>query len=255
MVRLGTMLVGAMLASQAGIAAGQAGSAGPERVAVLELFTSEGCSSCPPADDLLRQVDGRQTAAGQLIVGISEHVTYWNSLGWRDPFSADQFTARQSAYSNRFSLQGVYTPQMVLNGRQEFVGSNSAALEQALREDAAQQHADLRIVSVTQAGDGVTVRFALKAAAQTRPLEIQAVLTDDRDRSSVLRGENSGRSLVHVSVAREMALVARASGNTEQTVHLALPPNFRAGGGGHHLVLFAQQPRQGEIVGAATMPL
>src|SRR5580704_5019708 len=91
---------------------------------LIELFTSEGCSDCPPADELLRQVSGRQTEDGQLIVGISEHVTYWNNLGWRDPFSADQYTERQNAYRTRFGLESVYTPQMVVNGREQFVGSD-----------------------------------------------------------------------------------------------------------------------------------
>jgi hypothetical protein len=99
---------------------------------LIELFTSEGCSDCPPADELLRQVSGCQTEDGQLIVGISEHVTCWNSLGWRDPFSVDQHTERQNAYCTHFGLESVYTPQMVLNGREQFVGSDRRALVAAL---------------------------------------------------------------------------------------------------------------------------
>jgi len=103
---------------------------------LIELFTSEGCSDCPPADDLLRQVSGRQTEDGQLIVGISEHVTYRNSLGWRDPFSDDQYTDRQNAYGAHFGLDSVYTPQMVVNGREQFVGSDRRALVAALASEA-----------------------------------------------------------------------------------------------------------------------
>jgi hypothetical protein len=78
----------------------------PASIAIVELFTSEGCSSCPPADALLRQINLRQTNAGQLIVGISEHVTYWNNLGWRDPYSLPVFTERQSVYASRLSAEG-----------------------------------------------------------------------------------------------------------------------------------------------------
>lgn len=94
-------------------------------VAIVELFTSEGCSSCPPADALLRQIHLKQAPTGQLIVGISEHVTYWNGLGWKDPYSSPIFTDRQSTYASRLSPEGSYTPQMVLNGRDQFVGSDS----------------------------------------------------------------------------------------------------------------------------------
>jgi hypothetical protein len=98
-------------------------SASPSSVAIVELlFTSEGCSSCPPADSLLRQMNLKQTNAGQLIVGISEHVTYWNDLGWKDPYSSPVFTDRQSVYASRLSPEGSYTPQMVLNGRDQFCG-------------------------------------------------------------------------------------------------------------------------------------
>ena len=114
-------------------APGGAGAEKPASVAVVELFTSEECSSCPPADTLLREINLKQMNAGQLIVGISEHVTYWNDLGWKDPFSSPVFTERQSIYSSRLSLEGPYTPQMVLNGREQFVGSNVGALKLALR--------------------------------------------------------------------------------------------------------------------------
>ncbi len=107
----------------------------PSSVAIVELFTSEGCSSCPPADALLRQINLKQTNAGQLIVGISEHVTYWNNLGWKDPYSSPVFTDRQSVYASRLSPEGSYTPQMVLNGRDQFVGSDGQALGRNRRSD------------------------------------------------------------------------------------------------------------------------
>jgi hypothetical protein len=227
----------------------------PVSVAIVELFTSEGCSSCPPAEALLQQIHLKQTAAGQLIVGLSEHVTYWNSLGWKDPYSEQTFTDRQGVYASKLSQEGSYTPQMVLNGRDQFVGSNGGALEQALRVDANRNHADLRIVSSAHQADGLDLRFSLTGSA-SKALEIVAVLTDDMDRSNVLRGENSGRSLQHVSVARSLSRIATVNGDTERSVHLSLPEGFeRRNDTGHHLVLFAQEPHQGAIVAAAIMPI
>jgi hypothetical protein len=226
----------------------------PSSIAIVELFTSEGCSSCPPADALLRQVNLKQTNAGQLIVGISEHVTYWNNLGWRDPYSLPVFTERQSVYASRLSAEGSYTPQMVLNGRDQFVGSNGGALQHALLDDARRSHLDLSILSSNRTPSGVDVTFSLKQP-QTKPLDVIAVLTDDADRSNVLRGENGGRQLQHVSVARSLSRVATVRGDSEQSVHLLLPDGLQAdSNSGHHLILFAQEPNQGAILGAATVP-
>jgi hypothetical protein len=226
----------------------------PASIAIVELFTSEGCSSCPPADALLRQINLKQTNAGQLIVGISEHVNYWNNLGWRDPYSLPVFTERQSVYASRLSAEGSYTPQMVLNGRDQFVGSNGGALQHALLDDSRRSHLDLTILSSNRTPSGVDVTFFLKQPV-AKPLDIIAVLTDDADRSNVLRGENGGRLLQHVSVARSLTRVATVKDDSEQSVHLPLPDGLQAdSNSGHHLILFAQEPHQGAILGAATAP-
>lgn len=256
--RQGLMFSLALLASCSGMrgaAYDESASGKPSSVAVVELFTSEGCSSCPPADALLQRINLKQTSAGQLIVGISEHVTYWNELGWKDPYSLPVFTDRQNAYAVRFSREGPYTPQMVLNGRNEFIGSDSASLEHALREDARKDHLPLKILSSNAAGSGLDVKFSVMDQ-MARPFDIVAVLTDDADKSNVLHGENGGRLLQHVSVARSLARVATVRGNAEQSVHIVLPQGFRIeGGSGHHLILFAQEPHQGAIVAAATTQL
>lgn len=231
------------------------GEKSPASVAVVELFTSEACSSCPPADALLGQINLKRTGAGQLIVGISEHVTYWDSVAWKDRFSSRTFTDRQSAYASRLSPQGRYTPQMVLNGREQFVGSDAGALEHALRDDARRPHLVLNILSSTPSSSGVDVKFSL-AGETSRPLDIFAVLTDDADQSNVLGGENGGRLLQHVSVARSLTRVAMVQGDGEQSVHIVLPEGFQLGSGsGHHLILLAQERHLGAIVGAATIPL
>ena len=192
----------------------------PTSIAIVELFTSEGCSSCPPADALLRQIHLRQARSGQLIVGISEHVTYWNNLGWKDPYSSPLFTDRQSTYASRLSPEGSYTPQMVVNGRDQFVGSDGGALERALRDDTRRAHLDLRIITSTLSADGVEVKFSFSGQT-SKPLDVVAVLTDDADRSNVLRGENSGRLLQHVSVARSLTKVATVAGDAEKSIHLS----------------------------------
>ena len=227
---------------------------GPSSVVIVELFTSEGCSSCPPADSLLRQVHLKETNAGQLIVGISEHVTYWNNLGWKDPYSSQVFTDRQSVYASRLSPEGPYTPQMVVDGREQFVGSDGGALERALA-DAGRAHIDLRILSSAASASALDVRFAVSGSF-SKTLEIVAVLADDADRSNVLRGENNGRLLEHVSVARTLNVVATVRDSGEGSFRLRLPDGFQNGTvGGHHLILFAQEPHQGAIVGGATIPL
>jgi hypothetical protein len=203
--------------------------------------------SCPPADALLRQVNGTQTSEGQLIVGISEHVTYWNSLGWSDPFSSSAYTDRQDAYSQRFHLDGVYTPQMVINGAEQIVGSDRAALRQAvMKEEAQQSRMALRILSVEVGRSGLNVHFS---ASGELP-----VLADDSDRSNVLHGENSGRMLAHVAVARSISRIANMQTAGEGTAQIPIPSSFQASQG-HHLILFAQTPGNGRVLGTDTKPL
>jgi hypothetical protein len=230
-------------------------SALAQKVVLVELFTSEGCSSCPPADDLLKLVNGSQTNGGQLVVGISEHVTYWNSLGWSDPYSSPAYTERQNAYSERFHLEGPYTPQMVINGAEQIVGSDRGALLHAVeREDAESPRLSLRIVSVNVAGNTLTVNLATSGDVPKQGADLMAVLADDSDRSNVLRGENSGRTLAHVAVARSITRVARVKTAGELTVQIPIPTSFQANQG-HHLILFAQTPGNGRVLGTDTKPL
>ncbi|WP_187143116.1 DUF1223 domain-containing protein [Terriglobus albidus] len=230
-----------------------------QKVAVLELFTSEGCSSCPQADVLLQQVHGRTTQDGQLVIGISEHVTYWNSLGWKDPYSAETFTARQEKYAARLADGQPYTPQAVLNGRVQLLGSDSRALQDALHREVAKKSVEVTISSANVQPQTIDLKFAVQGLVQgsekAKPVEIVAVITDDTDRSSVLRGENSGRSLTHVSVARLMTTVATVRNDGEQSVRLALPSSLHLAHGAQHLVLLAQVPHQEEILGATSVAL
>ncbi len=228
-------------------------SAHPSAV-LVELFTSEGCSDCPSADELLRQVSGHKTSDGQLIVGISEHVSYWNSLGWRDPFSSEQYTDRQNDYSSHFGLNGVYTPQMVVNGREQFVGSDRRALEAAFTSEAQRTQIELHITKAQITEKNITFSYTASNLPAKSSLQLVAVLVDDMDRSNVLRGENSGRDLVHVSVARALMSLGALHETGEQSISLLLPPSFMANSGGHHLVLFAQQNGAGAVLGIDIRP-
>jgi hypothetical protein len=226
-----------------------------QKVILVELFTSEGCSSCPPADALLRQMNGTRTSGGQMVVGISEHVTYWNSLGWSDPFSASVYTERQNAYSQRFHLEGVYTPQMVINGAEQIVGSDRAAFVRAVQKEEEQRpHMSLRILSLRVAGDNLTVNFSTSGDVPAQGVDLIAVLADDSDRSNVLHGENSGHTLDHVAVARSISRVARVQAAGERTVQIQIPSTFQ-GSQGHHLILFAQTAGNGRVLGTDTGPL
>lgn len=228
----------------------------PQSIVIVELFTSEGCSSCPPADELLRRVNGRQTAEGELVVGISEHVTYWNRLGWTDPFSSSTYTDRQDRYAGRFGLDSVYTPQMVVNGRQQFVGSNESLLGRALDDQAKQKRISLRILSSDRHDGSIAIHFAASQLLSNRPLNIVATVTDDLVTSKVLRGENGGRSLQHVAVARSLTTIATIHEDTDTTINVPwTTSDGTKSGAAHHLILFAQEAGQGAIVGAAAKPI
>lgn len=248
-----------MMASMAGLQAQHTTSppAGepPQKVVLVELFTSEGCSSCPPADALLAQVNGTRTNTGQLIVGISEHVTYWNSSGWSDPFSSPVNTERQNDYSRRFHLDGVYTPQMVINGSDEIVGSDRGAFLRAMQKEEGQSALlSLHILSLHVNGKVVEVTYSAAGKVPARGVDLIAVLADDSDHSNVLHGENSGQLLAHVAVARLLTHVAKIQSPGEKTVQIKLPVSFQADQK-HHLILFAQTPGNGRVLGADTKPM
>lgn len=232
----------------ASIAPAQAPAA--NSVVLVELFTSEGCSSCPPADALLRKLDRMRTESGQLVVGISEHVTYWNNLGWADPFSDQAYTDRQNAYGRRFTLDSVYTPQVVVNGEKEVLGSDGAAILKAVASTGKPGPISLSIGSVVTQADAktLTVTFAVVGHSRTS-LDIFAVIADDAATSSVSRGENSGRTLKHVSVARSLEKVASLSDTKTLTVSIPNPgivkgqPETK-----RHLIVFAQERGLGRVV-------
>jgi hypothetical protein len=224
-----------------------------QRVVLLELFTSEGCSSCPPADALLRKLDGMRAADGALLVGLGEHVTYWNSLGWRDRFSSEVYTARQQAYGDRFHLDSVYTPQMVVNGQAQMVGSDEQGIARAVAAASA-SGVTLRIASVRVVEGRLAVTYTL-AGAVPAGAEVWAAVADDRATTDVKRGENGGRQLAHVAVARSLTRVGHAAGG-EAMVSLPLPEAMAGQEKtGRHVVVFVQEAGYGRVLAVESRAL
>ncbi len=239
------------------LAAAPAAAAHAQQKAVLlELFTSEGCSSCPPADAVLARLNNTHTHDGDLVVALSEHVTYWNSLGWRDPFSTETSTDRQRAYGERFRQDEVYTPQAVVNGEAQVLGSDQRSIQNAFATASQQRNsAALHITGVQKDGKSLHFGYTLSGPSSTKPLEIFAVVAEDMATSAVPRGENSGRTLTHVAVATQLTRVASGD-NHGKPLELTLPPFPGTGPAPHrHLVLFAQTPGYGPVVAIDTVPL
>ena len=226
--------------------AGEGRRASPAHAVLVELFTSEGCSSCPAADDLLREIDGRRTETGQMVVGISEHVTYWNRQGWADPFSSEVYTARQDGYRLRFHIDSAYTPQVVVNGDREVLGSDRKAVLRAVEEADHASGMAVHIESAKISGDTLEVRYRVEGG------ELFAVVADDRRSSRVERGENAGRTLTHVAVARSLTRVGeiREMGEGSAGLHLQRRDGESKdqAPGGRHLVLFAQSKGSGRVL-------
>jgi hypothetical protein len=176
---------------------------GGERPIVVELFTSEGCSSCPPADALLAELASRPG-----VLALSFHVDYWDRLGWRDPFSSPAATERQQRYAELLRLATVYTPQMVVDGRWQAVGSDHAEVQRAL--DAAGH--TVAEVPVALAIDGGRAQIKLGAAGDPASGAVLLIGFDRRHVTAVQRGENSGRTLTHVDVVRGIEQVAQFRG-------------------------------------------
>ena len=168
---------------------------------LVELFTSEGCSDCPPADALLAKLDATQPITGAQAIVLSEHVTYWNHQGWTDPFSLDAMTDRQEQYVRQFGLESSYTPQMVVDGSEQFVGSNARALVAAVEKEVNKPKQSLAIAEAKW-NDGAA-QFSIHADVPAGT-KLIAALAADATHSEVARGENAGRTLHHIAVVRVM---------------------------------------------------
>lgn len=175
------------------------------RPVVVELFTSEGCSSCPPADSLLKELSEEQSLDGAEIIALEEHVDYWNRLGWKDPFSSPDFTRRQEDYATTLPDGGVYTPQMIVDGRVQFVGSRSNEAREKIRSAALHLKSRLLLTSITPS-EPHSRSFELRLDAATplsnAHLDLWLAVTEKNLQSHVSAGENSGQTLEHAPVVR-----------------------------------------------------
>jgi hypothetical protein len=219
---------------------------------LIELFTSEGCSSCPPADLLLRKLDQSQPVPGTQLIVLSEHVDYWNDIGWKDPYSSHKYSERQSAYAGEFGLNGVYTPQMVVDGRFELVGSDERRATQAIREAAKIRKAPVAISFGSSADNNVIVHVQagpLPATSDPASADVFLAIADNSDESQVRGGENSGRTLRHVAVLRNLTRIGVVDASTPFSRDLAAglnpknPKNLR-------VVVIVQQAAAGRVLGA-----
>ena len=250
------IFLGACLLLLAGwrVASSQQSAPPNQRVPVLvELFTSEGCSDCPPADSLLAKLDRAQPIPGAEVIALSEHVDYWDRLGWADPYSSAFYSQRQRDYSDRFGLNSAYTPQMVVDGSNEFVGSDERRAHSAIAEAASKDKAEIHISDLRLEGD--YFRFRLQAdAPRSKAAEAYVVLADNRDTSQVARGENSGRTLSHVAVARVFSPAEHIAKNA------ALDKEFRMNAhslnrNNLRLVAFLQESNHGRVLAAVMKDL
>src|SRR5215204_101099 len=178
---------------------------------VIELFTSEGCSSCPPADALLAQLDSKQPVEGAEVIPLAMHVDYWNYLGWADPFSSHEFSQRQGDYASAYGKDGVYTPQMIVDGVKEFPGGNGDAAVEAVKRAARETKGEVQLTRVDgQMGEVVRLSVQIEHLPKLTEGDAAFVLlavTEGGLSTDVARGENSGRKLTHVGVVRRLTTV------------------------------------------------
>lgn len=217
---------------------------------LVELFTSEGCSSCPPADALLRKLDSIGSISGTQIVVLGEHVDYWDHQGWRDRFSSHEYTERQEEYARRFHTTGPYTPEMVVDGSSEFLGSDGRKLEAALKEAASQPKASLSIASASADGNQLTATIqAGPLPEHARHADLYIAIADNTDETQIGGGENSGKHIEHTAVARNLQKVAKVGPEgMQKEVKLRLGKSVD--GKNLRLIAFLQEADEGKVLGS-----
>ncbi len=228
---------------------------------VVELFTSEGCSSCPPADSLLSEIDKRQPWSSAEVIAIEEHVDYWDQQGWKDPFSSVVWTERQKEYSAALRGTGNYTPEMVIDGQTGFIGSHRAEAQQEIAKAAAVRKSKVELSEASPVQNkAVTLRVRVEKPASISAkdsAEVVLAITESGLHSAVKAGENSGHELQHSPVLREMKVIGVA-GKNGQDIFEAQPSvkldskwnveNLRA-------IIFVQEKKSRHILGAASLRL
>jgi len=238
----------ALIASAASSSGAANGAAPPASApfAVVELFTSEGCSSCPSADRLLSDLGREAEKGGRNVIALEFHVDYWDSPAWKDPWSDAAFSERQRGYAHSLE-SGLYTPQAVVNGRAECVGSDAARLRAEIDQALARApHAVLEVEPVLEGGHPA---IHYRAAGIPSGARVCAALTESGLSSHVKGGENAGRDLVHDGVVREFH-AQTISEHESGTLRFAA-----ASGPPRRIVVFVQDPKTLEILAATSVRL
>ena len=188
---------------------------------IVELFTSEGCSSCPPADALLARLANEQLAANIQLIALEEHVDYWNDLGWTDPFSSRDWTARQYVYAGALRNGNPYTPQMVVDGTAEFVSNHSLKAREAIVRAASKAKIPVMLAPGNPKGSGkesFSVQIGkLEGVTRGDSAEVWLAVTETGLHSAVTRGENAGEDLHHAAVVRSMRKIGEAKADGESS--------------------------------------
>jgi hypothetical protein len=225
---------------------------------VVELFTSEGCSSCPPADALLQQLQQQQPVAGVEIIALEEHVDYWNHDGWIDPYSSAEWTERQQDYAALFR-DDPYTPELVVNGHSQFVGNNARKAESEIGKAAGSLKTEVKLTSGSPEAKG-SQRFTVSVGKLARNAagdvaEVWLAVTEDGLQSSVNLGENAGHVLHHVATLRSLHKIGVADASRE-SVSFAGDPVVKLNSHWNpqnlHVMVFVQEKKSREILGAAS---
>jgi hypothetical protein len=212
---------------------------------LVELFTSEGCSSCPPADKNLAFLNSQQPVAKAEIVTLAFHVDYWDRLGWKDRFSSPLYSRRQENYSHAFELGSNYTPQMVVDGTTEFVGSNSGKASDAITKAIDSPKATIEI---STGAHQWTVKIT--NVPSHRDAAVYAAIAEDGISTRVERGENSGKTLEHVSVVRELmtlGTLAADKADFESTFEVQVDPGWKKEN--LNVVVFVQENEARKVIG------
>jgi hypothetical protein len=224
-----------------------AGGNNQDGFAVVELFTSEGCSSCPPADELVAKI--LKEDKNKEVYILAYHVDYWNHLGWKDPFSSAQYSDRQRRYAQLLRLEGVYTPQIVVNGRTEFVGSNEGNLRNSIKSGLTKTtNEQLSLSNVNIDGSQLRLQYQTKATANR---ELVIAIVQKAAQTNVKSGENGGHVLSHVNIVRGLNTTDLKQQNGTAT--LKLPQGFNTWD--WEVVGFLQNTATGEILSAQKIVL
>jgi hypothetical protein len=220
----------------------------------IELFTSEGCSSCPPADAWLEKIDASQPVPGAEVIVLSEHVDYWDHDGWKDPYSSTALTERQNVYAREFGLNSPYTPQAIVDGQTELHLNDPQQAIQVFQKSAAASMIPLTIGRLSLVGSSpVLLRAHIEIAGRSikSGADVYGAIALNRTESQVLRGENGGRHLTHVAVVEEIKKIGKLQKGRDFSLDFEtkLPP--RVDPNNLRFVVFLQQPDQGKVLGAA----